>query len=137
MEVKVPMTCGRCGRSDEKTVSIETAQALVNEITSKSEVLTNLKAYGEQLDKNLSPAVILYLRTSDGYILKTLDNLCQKPDAKRNKGCNARVNELLKDIFEMGRGEPKERKPRKVKEKADAAPAPATAPAGTPKQKGK
>lgn len=114
MEVKVAVTCGRCGRSEEKPVQLEEAQDLVNATNKKSEELSRLREFTSTLDESVSPALIAYVRNEDGgYTMKTLDNLCRKPDAKRNKGCAVRVEELLKDVFELHKGEPKERKPRK------------------------
>jgi hypothetical protein len=115
MEVKVPMKCGRCGKTEEKSVQMEEAQALVDEINKKAEVLAKLKDYAGSLPAN-APAVIMFMQSGDGFKVKTLDNLCEKPDAKRNKGCATRVNELLKDIFELHTGEKKERKPRTPKD---------------------
>lgn len=116
MEVKVPLKCGRCGKAEEKLVPMETAQALVEEINQKAVELTNLKNMASSLNVKLAPAVILFVRKGEGYEVKTLDNLCEKPDAKRNKGCATRVAELLKDIFELHTGEKKERKPRTPKD---------------------
>lgn len=115
MEVKVPLKCGRCGRTEEKLVQMETAQAMVEEINQKATILTNLKSMAQSIDSKLGPTVILFIRKGEGYEVKTLDNLCEKPDAKRNKGCATRVNELMKDIFELHTGEKKERKPRTPK----------------------
>lgn len=116
MEVKVPLKCGRCGRTEEKSVPMETAQTMVEEINRKAQALAGLKDFASGLDPALSPAVILFVRKENLYEVKTLDNLCEKPDAKRNKGCAARVTELLKDIFELHLGEKKERKPRAPKD---------------------
>lgn len=112
MEVKVPLKCGRCGRIEEKSVQMDEAQKLVEEINQKAAILANLKSMAQGIDSNLGPSFIVFVLRGDGYEVKTLDNLCMKPDAKRNKGCAARVNELLKDIFELRAGAPKERKPR-------------------------
>lgn len=116
MEVKVPLKCGRCGRTEEKLVQMETAQAMVEEINQKSVILKNLKEMAGSIDSKLGPNVVLFIRKGEGYEVKTLDNLCEKPDAKRNKGCATRVTELLKDIFELHTGEKKERKPRTPKD---------------------
>lgn len=126
MEVKVPIKCGRCGRTEERSVQMEAAQAMVEEINQKAAVLTNLKQMAGSIDTKLGPALVLFVRKGDGYEVKTLDNLCEKPDAKRNKGCATRVNELMKDIFELHTGEKKERKPRTPKD-----------PNAPPKEKGK
>jgi hypothetical protein len=95
---------------------MEAAQALVEEINQKAVELSNLKSIAGSLNVALAPAVILFVRKGDHYEVKTLDNLCEKPDAKRNKGCATRVTELLKDIFELHTGEKKERKPRTPKD---------------------
>lgn len=126
MEVKVPIKCGRCGRTEERSVQMEAAQAMVEEINQKAAVLTNLKQMAGSIDTKLGPALVLFVRKGDGYEVKTLDNLCEKPDAKRNKGCATRVNELMKDIFDLHAGEKKERKPRTPKD-----------PNAPPKEKGK
>jgi hypothetical protein len=116
MEVKVPLKCGRCGRTEEKLVQMETAQAMVEEINQKAVILKNLKEMAGSIDSKLGPNVVLFIRKGEGYEVKTLDNLCEKPDAKRNKGCATRVNELMKDIFDLHAGEKKERKPRTPKD---------------------
>lgn len=125
MEVKVPIKCGRCGRTEERLVQMEAAQALVEEINQKAAILSNLKQMAGSIDTKIGPSVIMFVRKGDVYEVKTLDNLCEKPDAKRNKGCATRVTELLKDIFELHAGEKKERKPRTPKD-----------PNAAPKEKG-
>jgi DNA-binding Xre family transcriptional regulator len=113
MEVKVPKKCDRCGKSEDVAVSMETAQTLVEEANKKATVLATLKDLCTKLDPALSPMVIMYIRTEGGYTLKTLDNLCAKPEAQRNKGCVVRVRDLVNDIFSSHVAEPKERAPRK------------------------
>jgi hypothetical protein len=95
---------------------METAQAMVEEINQKATILTNLKSMAQSIDAKLGPTVVMFIRKGEGYEVKTLDNLCEKPDAKRNKGCATRVNELMKDIFELHMGEKKERKARTPKD---------------------
>ena len=122
MEVKVQKSCGRCGRKTEMTVTLETASAMAvqeKEAQDKWDRLSAVlaKSVGE-IFPNGGPELIVLNKSQDGYGVGKLENLCSLPGAERNRGCQARVNALLKEIFMENK---KARKPRSKKEKAPEA----------------
>jgi len=100
MEVTVKTQCGRCGKSEEKVMGLEDAQALEAKEANLQELVTRL---GPQLNELLTidhPDLVIASKNSDGtYSVETLDNLCSSPEAKRNKGCLGRVHTLIDDMF--------------------------------------
>lgn len=128
MEVTVELKCGRCGKVEPRALSLAAAQQLSENEAQKDEALEHLP---ELLNQKLGPEhpdVIVVIRNSDGaYEIQTLDNLCSSPDAKRNKGCQARVQTLLDDMFmrnpkapKKAPSKPKQKKEKKPSEKGDS-----------------
>lgn len=117
MEVTVELTCGRCGKIDAKSLTLEEAQALSDKEKEKALALENLPVkFNEAFNRNY-PDVIIATRTPSGaYEVHTLDNLCTLPNAKRNKGCDARVRALLDDMF-MRNPKPANKQTPKAKKK--------------------
>ncbi len=105
MDVKIKSSCGRCNKSEEKTVTLEQAAALntaaqnekrqFDEFTVAVTQAIEDAGYGDD-----GPEVIVIHRNpAKGYNVLQLSNMCSSPDAKRNRGCKARVEYLLKEIF--------------------------------------
>ena len=119
MEIKVPKKCDRCGRTEDVLMSQDELAGLVELTNKKADELKRIIDFGETLDPEAGPSVILFVKDDTGsYSMKHLDVLCARPDAQRNKGCTVRVQELVSDIFDLKKDtEKKERKPRAKKEK--------------------
>jgi len=101
MQVKIETTCGRCKRVEEKTVSLEAATAIESLATERAQAAEKLS---ELLNSHLGvvhPDLIILYRSPnmDKYAVESMSDLCSTPDAKRNKGCEARVVSLLKEIY--------------------------------------
>jgi hypothetical protein len=116
MDLKVPKKCDRCGRVEDVIMTETDVAALVETTNKKAEELKRINEFGRTLDTELAPTLVMFVKNSEGgYDSRTLDILCSRPDATRNKGCEARVQELLSDIFDLKKDEVK--KPRKPREK--------------------
>jgi hypothetical protein len=114
MEVTVAMNCGRCGKKESRSLSLEEAQTLMDRSEAKTETQENLVTELNELLGDDHPDVIIAIRTADGvYEVKTLDSLCDAPGAKRNKGCKTRVETLVGDIFMTNEAAPKKKSPAK------------------------
>lgn len=136
MDVKVQKKCGRCGRKEEVTVSLEKATELATQ--EKNEQLNWVDLSGKLAEMvqttypNGGPEFIMLTRSQAGYGVGKLENLCNLPGAERNRGCQARVNALLTEIFMENK---KERKPRTKKAKSPEAEAKAAADKANGKKK--
>jgi hypothetical protein len=126
MDVKIKAKCGRCNKAEEKTVSLETASSM-DEAREDAD-----RKFGEftdvvkdavqslEWDKN-GPELIVMGRTDTGYEVRQLSDMCNAPDAKRNKGCVSRVKYLIKELFMENPKKPST--PKKPKDKpADPTP---------------
>jgi hypothetical protein len=114
MEVKVEKTCPRCGKVEERTIPLEAAQALEGEAQKRQDALASLAIYAGTLDPAVHPEVIVIWRgEGQTYYVDAFDGLCSSPDAKKNKGCLARVGTLIQEIFTR----PENRAPRKPRTK--------------------
>jgi hypothetical protein len=110
MDVKIETNCGRCGRKNEATVSLERASEIVSGDKEKVDALAELTKQIREFDTALLPDAIICTKNADGeYDIETLDNLCEL-DGKRNKGCKARVKYLVEDIMFRIKHEAPERK---------------------------
>lgn len=117
MDVKILQQCERCGRKEEKTVSLEAAQKLSAEAESRKLAAGSVATIlNTELKDPKYPEIIVALRSpgSESYIVKTLDGLCERPGAERNKGCKQRVVNLVSAIFTIETPKPKKDKPKKV-----------------------
>ncbi len=119
MEVTVEVKCGRCGKKENRSLSLEEAQALSAKADEKAAVEEDLtRLLNETLGDN-HPDLIIAVRHSNGdYDVKHLDTLCDAPGAKRNKGCKSRVETLVGDIFMTNEAAPKKKKPAAKKKKS-------------------
>lgn len=73
---------------------------LVEKSEAKDELNEKLSEEVNAILSSEHPDYIFLARNEGGtYDVKTLDSLCDAPDAKRNKGCRTRVETLLGDIF--------------------------------------
>ncbi len=100
MEVQVAVNCGRCGKKETRSLSLEGAQELLERTEAKDELNEKLSEELNELLSSEHPDYIFLARNEgDTYDVKTLDSLCDSPDAKRNKGCKTRIETLLGDIF--------------------------------------
>jgi len=114
MEVTVSINCGRCGKKETKSLSLEAAQELLEKSETETTVRDELTAALNELLGDEHPDVVIATRTDDGvYDVKTLDALCDTPGAKRNKGCKSRVTTLIGDIFMTNEPAPSKKKPAK------------------------
>jgi hypothetical protein len=113
MQVKIETTCGRCGKKEEKSVSLEEAQRLESMEAERGAAAAELsEILNSTLGRKHPDLIILYRdKEAEKYAVESMSNLCSIPDAKRNRGCEARVISLLKDIY--FRDQPK--KPSKPK----------------------
>ncbi len=126
MEVLVEVKCGRCGKTDTRSLTLEEAQALSAKTDAKDAMSAELAAELNSILGDDHPDVVIAIREGEFYNIQTLDSLCDAPDAKRNKGCKTRVDTLLGDIF-MTNEPPK----KKVVKKDPAEPAEPAEPEGT------
>jgi hypothetical protein len=119
MQVTVQKICGRCGKEEDVTMSIEAAQELE---TNENARIAAAEALAETLNATLSPLspdVIIAVRGPSGnYSVTHMSNLCNNPGAARNKGCLARVAALIQDITNTAEKKPSV--PRSKKEKKAA-----------------
>ena len=118
MDVKIVQNCSRCGRKEEKTVSLEIAQELNKTAEARKQEADNLPTvFNETFKNSLYPEIVVAVRFpgEEYYNVNTLDGLCERPGAERNKGCRARVNNLLKAVFEVEKTVKKTPKPKKEK----------------------
>ncbi len=100
MEVQVAISCGRCGKKETRSLTLDEAQAMVEKADAKDELSEKLSEELNELLSSEHPDFIFLTRNEGNtYDVKTLDSLCSAPDAKRNKGCWTRVETLLGDIF--------------------------------------
>jgi len=133
MDVKVQVKCGRCSKSEEKTVTLEGAAEMdeaqldadrkFGDFTAGVKEVVGTVGYQES-----GPEVIVMQRTDTGYEIRQLSDMCSTPDAKRNKGCKSRVDYLVKEIFLQNPKKPAT--PKKPKD-----PPPQDPPAQTQKKK--
>jgi hypothetical protein len=128
MHVKVTTKCGRCGRPEEMEMSLEEAQELQEKNGGDSQFLIELQSMLENNTEE-GPEALFLLRDPEDrskYTIRTLDNLCHRPDAAKMQGCKVRVKNLLDQIFMEGEAakvvpeEKKTRKPRAKKNKEEA-----------------
>ena len=118
MDVTVQLECGRCSKSAARSLSLDEAQSIVERAESKEELAEDLTSQLNTILTDDHPSLVIAVRQADGtYTVKTLDDLCDAPDAKRNKGCKARVDALIKDIFMENPPTEKKRKPSAKKKK--------------------
>lgn len=98
--IKVESICGRCGRTEEATMGMQEAMDLDRVDEARDAADEALKeTLNDALDESY-PDVIVAVRQEDGsYRVKGLRNLCDQPNAKRNKGCATRVKALVNDVF--------------------------------------
>lgn len=126
MDVTVETQCSRCDRKDEKRVSLEVAQQMEQQVhereTVQHEVMSDLEEMLQKLGSN-APALMIARQTPNGaFEIRALNDLCHAPEAKRNKGCQTRVDFLVKEIFmENPKPEPKPKAPGKGKGKKNKA----------------
>lgn len=105
MDVTVETQCSRCNRKEERRVSLEEAQQMEAANNTRAEHQEGLVTqFEDALSANikLAPDFVLIRRTPGkkrGFDIRVLNELCHIPDAKRNKGCTARVEVLVKEIF--------------------------------------
>ena len=104
MDVKVKVKCGRCSKSEEKSVSLEAAQKMDGAQIEADRKFEDFAAGVKEVVGSVGyeedgPEVIVMVRTATGYDIKQLSNMCSTPEAKRNKGCQSRVDYLVKEIF--------------------------------------
>lgn len=101
MDVKVETKCGRCGRTEEKSMALEAAGKMEQESTLRAEAAANLKdAFNEKFGSSGYPDIVVAVRNSGGdYTVNTLDGLCSREGAARNRGCKTRVANLIDEIF--------------------------------------
>lgn len=119
MDVKIESKCGRCGKKHEQTMSLERAAGMSAEEQKKAQALSLIQEFASALNPDLHPELVMIHKNEGGaYEVHTLDNLCSNTDAKRNKGCSARVMSLVSEIFAAPK-EKKPRAPRKAKEPKD------------------
>jgi hypothetical protein len=120
MDVTVETQCSRCLKKEEQRLSLEDAQEMEKRDKEREAAQDDLKAQLENLLKGmdqLAPDLVLIQRDpSEGYKVRMLNELCYTPDAKRNKGCKARVDILMKEIFMEN---PKPTKPKPKNKPAD------------------
>ncbi len=112
MDVTIETKCGRCGKTEARSLSLDEAQALGAKMDARTELAVNL---GHELNSVLStehPDIVIARRNANGeYDVQTLDNLCDIPDAKRNRGCLSRVEALMNEVFMVAPAKPKNKKP--------------------------
>lgn len=123
MDVKIKAKCGRCNKAEEKTVTLEQASNLEEaqlDADRKFEDFTGVvKDAIEKLEYDKKgPEVIVMQRTETGYEIRQLSDMCSAPDAKRNKGCQSRVDYLVKEMFLQNPKKPST--PKKPKDKPPA-----------------
>jgi hypothetical protein len=115
MNVTVQTQCGRCGKKDNKEMSLGAAQELETAEKNREQNVMELKLQLEQLLTDEHPDLIVLSRTSNGYDVNTLDNMCDAPDAKRNRGCASRVKTLVNEMFLLNGAAPKKKRAKKAK----------------------
>ena len=121
MRVKVATACGRCGKQDEREVTLDEALALQDSAAEERGLVSEIEKYIDENNEE-GPEVIILVRSDDDktkYTVKTLGDLCYKPDAKKMQGCKVRVKNLVADIFMATPTNGAPKKTRK-KKKADA-----------------
>lgn len=115
MQVSITKTCDRCEKTESYPVTVEEMNNALTYQSKQKETIERFKRLlQEEVAPEFGPDVLVCLRTGGEYKVMALDNLCEKPeDAKKKKGCKARVQQLVEDIFMLNR---KPRKSRKKKE---------------------
>ena len=100
MNIKVPTTCSRCGRTSEVEIPLEEVGSIVDdEMARKAAMEEFTRTVLDTTDvKNLPSVILLYKDANDELVIEGLENLCSL-DGKRNKGCKARVQYLIEDIM--------------------------------------
>lgn len=134
MDVKLTKKCGRCEREEEVVVSLEVAAQMEAAAKVQAEKGEKLQAQIQQLlvetyPDGGGPDVVVVLQHEGQYHIKQLSNLCSIPDAKRNRGCKARVATLFQDMFMLLEKKPVTRKPKAVESEAPEEAAPEEEPA--------
>ncbi len=100
MEVTVEVQCGRCKKTQARSLTLQEAQALEAKDGAKTELAAALPELINAALTDDHPDIIIAIRQPEGtYNVESLDNLCDAPDKKRNKGCASRVSFLLGDIL--------------------------------------
>ena len=124
MQVKVETTCGRCSKVDEQSMELSAAQNMENETEARAKAAAELvPIFNEAFSSPEFPDIVVAVRSEDGtYSVKSLDQLCHNPDAARNKGCKARVDSLIHDIFTMEPAKPRAKKKAPLAEPKKTAP---------------
>lgn len=128
MELKITKKCGRCGKAEEVSGTLEEAQKLMDQASTRKGAVEHLtEVFRELSDLDEPPQVIVALLNPETlqYEHKTLYDLCSKEAGEgKRRGCTARVTDLVADLFNIKDelAEPKVRKPRakKVVESAQA-----------------
>jgi len=118
MEVTVTLDCGRCGKKETKQVQLTEAQELLAQNEAKAGILTDLETELNDVLKPEHPELIIARKVDGQYTIKMLDNMCHTPDAKRNKGCQTRVETLIGDIFMTNEAPPRKKKAEVIEEEA-------------------
>lgn len=100
MDVKIEIQCERCQKKNEKILPLEQAQGLEQRQVERD---TAFREFGnkvtEMYNDNLPELIMIQKSPSQDVTLYSLNDLCTAPDAKRNKGCKARVDALITEIF--------------------------------------
>jgi hypothetical protein len=111
--LRVEQTWGRCGRTDEQTLDAQEVMALDERDAACDQADQNVEALINESLSEFHPDVVIAVRNAEGrYTVKGLRNLCDQPDAKRNKGCATRVQTLVDDIFMVNPKKPAAKKPK-------------------------
>lgn len=120
MEVKVETKCGRCKKAEEKSMPLEEAGKLEQEGHLRIEAAASLVGeFNKHFGSSSFPDIVVAVRGPEGnYTVKTLDGLCERPGAARNKGCSQKVANHIEAIFAV---EPPKKRVTKPKPPGGAA----------------
>lgn len=104
LKMNMDKECGRCGKTTTVEVNMEGAKAQIDLEAAIDSNIAKLEDFvSAELDVAQCPELLIihrYGKQNDKFTVETLSDLCTNADnAKRNRGCHARVKSLLDEVF--------------------------------------
>ena len=102
MQVDVTTRCSRCHKKEKKTLSLEEANTLNEQMEAAVENTASLRKNIREilLESDVKPGLIVAMPTASGdFDVKILLDLCSNADTNASRSCQSRVDTLVKDLF--------------------------------------
>jgi len=109
VEMRTDVVCGRCGKKTEITVAADKLSELLEANKKRRETVGAIQKLADQIPVDSGPEIIIFTKDNGTYDVEVLDNLCVNTEHKRNRGCSARVKDLIEEVIKL---EPRTRKPK-------------------------